>query len=215
MKNIIFIAPPAAGKGTQSDLLVKKYGYIHISTGDLLRNEVRCGTELGKSIDEVIKNGALVSDEIVTELLRKRLSSNDITNGFILDGYPRNVAQAITLDNLLQELNIQTPKAIYLEMDETLAMHRALGRVTCPKCNRGYNKYEDAVKPKIGGLCDDCGEALTSRSDDTEETFKIRYESYIKSTLPLLKYYEDLGILSIVDNSGTPESTFIKIEEVI
>lgn len=215
MKSIIFIAPPAAGKGTQSDLLVKKYGYIHISTGDLLRNEVSCGTELGKSINEVIKNGALVSDEIVTELLRKRLSSDDITNGFILDGYPRNVEQALILDDLLQELNIPTPKAIYLEMDETLAMHRALGRVTCPKCNRGYNKYEDAVKPKVEGLCDDCGEALTSRSDDTEETFKTRYEAYIKSTLPLLKYYDNLGILSIVDNSGTPESTFRKIEEVI
>lgn len=214
MKNIIFIAPPAAGKGTQSDLLVKKYGYVHISTGDLLRAEVAAETDLGKSITEIMQSGALVGDDIVTELLRKRLSQKDIANGFILDGYPRNVEQAKILDELARELNISLDVAIYLELSKEVAMQRALGRISCPKCKRGYNKYEEAMQPKLENICDDCGETLISRSDDTEDTFKIRFDNYIANTEPLLNYYKDLGILNIVA-SGTPEDTFNKIEEVI
>lgn len=215
MKNIIFIAPPAAGKGTQSDLLVKKYSYVHISTGDLLRAEVAAHTDLGESISEIMKSGALVSDEIVTELLRNRLSQNDVANGFILDGYPRTVAQAKSLSELANDLNINLDTAIYLDMTKELAMRRALGRLTCPKCNQGYNKYEEATKPKVENLCDNCGETLISRSDDTEETFNTRFDTYIKNTEPLLNYYKELGILNIVDNSGTPDTTFERIEEVI
>lgn len=215
MKNIIFIAPPAAGKGTQSDLLVKKYGYIHISTGDLLRAEVAAHTDLGESISEIMKSGALVNDEIVTELLRNRLSQSDIVNGFILDGYPRTVEQAKSLSELAENLTITLDTAIYLDMTKELAMHRALGRITCPKCNQGYNKYEEVMKPKVENTCDNCGSTLISRSDDTEETFNTRFDTYIKNTEPLLNYYKDLGILNIIDNSGTPEATFNKIEEVI
>lgn len=215
MKNIIFIAPPAAGKGTQSDLLVKKYGYAHISTGDLLRNEVSEGTELGKELDSILKTGALVSDEIVTALLKKRLSSDDVQKGFILDGYPRTVDQAKTLTELANELGIDLGVALYLDMDEVTAMHRALGRVTCPQCKRGYNKYEDVLKPKVENICDDCGVELTSRSDDNEETFKVRFQTYLENTKPLLKYYEELGILNVIDNGGTPDETFEKIESVI
>lgn len=215
MKNIIFIAPPAAGKGTQSELLVKRYGYAHISTGDLLRNEIASGSDLGKSITEIMNSGALVGDDIVTELLRKRLSQDDVKKGFILDGYPRNIDQAKTLKNLADELNIDLGVAIYLEMSQELAMHRALGRVTCPECGRGYNKYEDAMKPKNVDYCDDCNVLLTCRSDDNEETFKTRFATYIKNTEPLLEYYKEEGILSVIDNSGTPEETFTRIESVI
>lgn len=215
MKNIIFIAPPAAGKGTQSDLLVKKYGYIHISTGDLLRNEIASGSDLGKSITEIMDSGNLVGDDIVTELLRNRLSQDDAKKGFILDGYPRNIDQANTLKELAHDLNIDSFVAVYLEMSETTAMHRALGRMTCPTCGRGYNKYEDVMKPKNTDYCDDCNVLLTSRSDDNEETFKTRFASYIKNTEPLLDYYKEMGILNIIDNSGTPEETFAKIESVI
>lgn len=215
MKNIIFIAPPAAGKGTQSDLLVKKYGYAHISTGDLLREEVASGSELGSTLSEIMKSGQLVSDEIVNELLKNRLQKDDAKKGFILDGYPRTVEQAASLSELASELELSLDSAIYLDMEEELAMHRALGRITCPKCGRGYNKYEDAMKPKNEGLCDDCECELTSRSDDNEETFKTRFQTYINNTKPLLKYYEDLGILNIIDNSGTPEATFSNIEKVI
>lgn len=215
MKNIIFIAPPAAGKGTQSDLLVKKYGYVHISTGDLLREEVNSKTELGNKLADIMESGELVSDEIVTELLRKRLSKEDIKAGFILDGYPRNIIQADILKNLIFELGLSIDVVIYLEMDATTAMHRALGRITCPNCGRGYNKYEDILKPKIEFICDDCNVDLISRSDDTEETFKTRFDTYIKNTSPLLEYYKEEGILNIIDNSGTPEETFKHIESVI
>lgn len=215
MKNIIFIAPPAAGKGTQSDLLVKKYGYTHISTGDLLREEVASGSELGNELNEIMKSGELVSDEIVSMLLKNRLLKDDAKKGFILDGYPRTVDQAKKLDILANELGLTLDVAIYLEMDEELAMHRALGRITCPKCGRGYNKYEDNMKPIKEMTCDDCDVELTSRSDDNEETFKNRFQTYIKNTEPLLKYYEDLGILNVVDNSSTPDSTFSNIEKVI
>ena len=215
MRNIIFIAPPAAGKGTQSDLLVKKYGYAHISTGDLLRNEVSSGTELGKKLDDILKSGSLVSDEIVTELLKKRLEADDIQNGFILDGYPRTVNQAISLTDLAKELNIDLGVAVYLDMDKETAMHRALGRVTCPKCKRGYNKYEEILKPKVDMICDDCNVELTSRSDDNEETFINRFDTYLENTKPLLNYYEELGILNVIDNGGTPNETFEKIESVI
>ena len=205
MKNIIFIAPPAAGKGTQSELLVKKYGYAHISTGDLLREEVASGSELGNSLSEIMSSGQLVSDDIVNQLLKNRLQKDDVKKGFILDGYPRTVDQAKSLSDL----------AIYLDMDEELAMHRALGRITCSNCGKGYNKYEEAMKPKIEGKCDECGSELVSRSDDNEDTFKTRFQTYINNTKPLLKYYEDLGILNMIDNSGTPETTFSSIEKVI
>lgn len=215
MKNIIFIAPPAAGKGTQSELLVSKYGYIHISTGDLLRSEIASGSDLGKSITEIMDSGNLVSDEIVTELLKNRLSQADAKKGFILDGYPRNIDQAKTLKDLAKELNIVDCVAIYLEMSEEVAMHRALGRITCPTCGRGYNKYEEAMKPKNDNYCDDCHVELTSRSDDNEETFKTRFATYIKNTEALLEYYKDSGMLKVIDNSGTPEETFARIESVI
>lgn len=215
MKNIIFIAPPAAGKGTQSALLVKKYGFTHISTGDLLRKEVAEQTELGREIEEKMQKGILISNEIVSALLKKRLSAKDSEAGFVLDGYPRKYEQCKLLEDIMQELDMKVDVVLYLDMDEKTAMHRALGRVTCPKCGRGYNKYEDAMKPKTENICDDCNIELTSRSDDNEESFKLRFNQYIEEVEPILNYYKELGILKIIDNSGTPESTFAKIEEVI
>lgn len=215
MKNIIFIAPPAAGKGTQSALLMEKYNYIHISTGDLLRSEIALGTPLGKEVESIMASGHFVSDEIATEILKKRLSEPDIKNGFILDGYPRNVKQAKILDDMVKELNIKLDVAIYLEMDKTTAMHRALGRITCPNCGRGYNKYENGLKPELEWLCDDCGTELIGRSDDNEESFSIRFDDYVNQTAPLIDYYKEAGILSVIDNSGTPEETLEKIESVI
>ncbi len=215
MKNIIFIAPPGAGKGTQSDLLVKKYGYIHISTGELFRNEMALGTKLGKSIENTINAGILISDDTTTELLKKRLIQDDIRKGFILEGYPRTPKQCEMLENILNELKISLDVVIYLDMDEETAMRRALGRITCPNCNRGYNKYEKAMQPKIEGMCDDCNIALVGRDDDNEEAFKTRFNQYKAGVEPILDYYRALGILNVIDNSGTPEETFERIESVI
>lgn len=215
MKNIIFIAPPAAGKGTQSDLLVKKYGYSHISTGDLLRNEINNKSEIGLKIESIMAKGDLVSDEIITELLDINLSKLESQNGIILDGYPRTINQAVTLNELLNKHNMNNVVVLYLDMDLETAMSRALGRVTCSKCGRGYNKYIDSLKSKVDGICDNCSSELISRSDDNEESFKVRYSTYQENAKPLLDFYEKMSILNVVDNNGTPEETFKNIEGLI
>ncbi len=214
MKNIIFIAPPAAGKGTQSEMLVKKYGYKHISTGDLLREEVKKESLLGKDIKKLMEAGKLISDEIVLNLLKSKIESSGVSSKFIFDGYPRTINQAESLSKLANELNFKLDCVIYLDIDELTAMKRAVGRVSCPSCGRGYNKYEEDLMPKEKDLCDDCKVPLTSRSDDNEDTFKERFQTYLNNTKPLLDYYEKLGIINVIA-SLSPEETFKEIEGVV
>ncbi|MDO4341652.1 MAG: nucleoside monophosphate kinase [bacterium] len=211
MKNIIFIAPPAAGKGTQSELLISKYDYEHISTGDLLRNEIKSGSDLGKELDSMMKSGSLISDEIVNKLLINALSS--ITKPFILDGYPRTISQALKLDEILASLNKSVDVVVYLDVEEELAMKRATGRLSCKSCNRIYHKYFS--KPKVEGICDDCGSSLISRADDTPDTFKVRYDTYMSNTKPLLDFYSNKNILVRVDANKEAKETFSEIEKVI
>lgn len=213
MKNIIFIAPPAAGKGTQSELLVSEFGYNHISTGDLLRSKQNDGSELGNYIKDLLSQGKFVDDEIVTKLLSDKLSS--INGPFILDGYPRNIEQANILENVLNSLNLSIDAVIYLNVDSETAMKRALGRVSCPKCNKIYNKYIEEKMPKVTNICDDCGVELIGRSDDNEESFKIRFDTYINQTQPLLDYYKSNGLLVIIDKVNTPNETFEEVKKVI
>lgn len=211
MKNIIFIAPPAAGKGTQSELLISKYGYEHISTGDLLRNEIKSGSDLGKELDSMMKSGSLISDEIVNRLLINALSN--ITKPFILDGYPRTISQALKLDEILASLNKSVDVVVYLDVEEELAMKRATGRLSCKSCNRIYHKYFS--KPRVEGICDDCGSSLISRADDTPDTFKVRYDTYMSNTKPLLDFYSNKNILVKVDANKEAKETFSEIEKVI
>jgi len=213
MKNIIFIAPPAAGKGTQSELLVKEFNYEHISTGDLLRVKQNDGSLLGNKIKELLASGNLIDDEIVTDLLKEKLAS--IKGPYILDGYPRNLNQAQTLENILSKLNLSIDAVIYLNVDCDLAMKRALGRITCPKCKKTYHKYNEATKPKINNICDDCNVELVGRSDDNEESFKVRFNTYINNTEPLLNYYKELGKLVVIDKNDTPDETFEEVKKVI
>lgn len=213
MKNIIFIAPPAAGKGTQSELLVSEFGYNHISTGDLLRSKQNDGSELGNYIKDLLSQGKFVDDDIVTKLLSDKLSSID--GPFILDGYPRNIEQANILENVLKSLNLSIDAVIYLNVDSETAMKRALGRVSCPKCNKIYNKYIEEKMPKVTNICDDCGVELIGRSDDNEESFKIRFDTYISQTQPLLDYYKSNGLLVIIDKVNTPNETFEEVKKVI
>lgn len=213
MKNIIFIAPPAAGKGTQSELLVSEFGYNHISTGDLLRSKQNDGSELGNYIKDLLSQGKFVDDDIVTKLLSDKLSSID--GPFILDGYPRNIEQANILENVLKSLNLSIDAVIYLNVDSETAMKRALGRVSCPKCNKIYNKYIEEKMPKVTNVCDDCGVELIGRSDDNEESFKIRFDTYINQTQPLLDYYKSNGLLVIIDKVNTPNETFEEVKKVI
>ena len=212
--NIIFIAPPSAGKGTQSAMLESKYNYAHISTGDLLRAEIKKESEIGKKIENIISKGELVSDDIIITLLKQQLQKISNKN-FIIDGFPRNEAQAKELSSILNELNINNYKVIYLELDEETALKRALGRIICDECGATYNQYIETLMPKEKGYCDKCHGKLISRTDDNEFAMKQRYQSYMQYTKPVLEYYKKAGILVVIDASQDAESIFKEIERVI
>ena len=215
MRNIVFIAPPAAGKGTQANILKESYNIAHISTGDLLREEVKKGSELGRQIEDKMKSGQLIEDEIVTELLENRLMQDDTNNGYILDGCPRNIKQAKILEELLEKINKPIDHVIFLEIDEDSAMKRACGRLTCDKCGKIYNIYFDEMKPKKENTCDDCNISLTHRADDNEESFKKRFRTYMESTKPLIDFYQDKGLLNVVDSSINKEHTSKQIKKIL
>lgn len=204
--NVIFIAPPAAGKGTMSSLLAQNYDYKHISTGDLLRNEVKSGSELGTKIKEIIDNGKFVSDDLITNMLSKELSNN-VGQNFILDGYPRTLEQVKLLDNLFNKLEINDYIVIYLNVDKEIAIKRSLGRVLCPKCGKTYNEFFKNQFPKESGKCDACGIQLVHRSDDTIETFTNRFDTYLKETYPILNYYKSIDKLVEI-NANLLDPTF-------
>lgn len=212
MKSVIFIAPPAAGKGTQSTFL-KSLGYEHISTGDMLRSEIATGSELGKEINDIISNGGLVSDEIVIKLIDKKLS-NINNKPFILDGFPRTINQTKELDNIFNKYNIEDFVVIYLDLDLDTAIKRSLGRLTC-ECGRSYNIYFDNMKPKTLGICDSCGNALTKRSDDNETAFKLRFDNYLSNVADIMEYYNDRKKLVYINANQDSKDISQEIERII
>ena len=211
MKNIIFIAAPAAGKGTFSDLLKDKYGYLHISTGDLLRNAKNEDNELGKEIARLMDSGSLVPDDIVLRLLKEYIEEIGTTNNFILDGVPRNMSQVNPVLDMINSDYV----TIFLDIDYEKAMNRTLGRLSCPKCKRVYNKMNEQLKPKVDGICDNCNEPLISRSDDNESTFKVRFDTYIKETQPIIEYFKDINKLVTIKVTGDIDKDLEEIERVI
>jgi adenylate kinase len=217
MKNIIFIAPPAAGKGTQSKLVSEEYNIPHISTGDLLRNEVNSASELGIHLKEEMDKGNLIGDDIITTLLKNRLSNSDCENGYILDGYPRNVAQAKIYENLLSELNKDLGVVIFLDIDKNLALERTLNRIVCPNCGASYNLLVSELKPKEEGICDKCNNTLKIRSDDNKETFLNRFDTYINNTQSLIDYYENKGVLRKIKitEKDSAQDIFNEIKQII
>ena len=176
MKNIIFIAPPAAGKGTMSSILEEKYGYKHISTGDILRSMAKANDEFGNNLASLLSTGKLVSDEIVYEALKRRLMMNDLDNGFILDGFPRNLEQAEEYNKILKELNKDLGVVIYLDTPRDVLEKRITGRRICSKCGETYNVLTGVNTPKEDGICDKCGGSLYQRDDDNATSFKVRYD---------------------------------------
>lgn len=215
MKNIIFLAPPAAGKGTLSEMLTEKYGYGHISTGDLLREEVKKGTALGQEAEGLMKAGKYVPDELIIKLISNRITEPDCENGYILDGFPRTKVQAEKYAELLKELSKDLGVVIYIDIDKDMAIKRACSRITCPKCGRIYNKYSNEMKPKVEGMCDDCNVKLTQRADDTEETFVKRFDEYMTKTMPLYDYYKDLGVLKTIKAYESKFDTFNEAVKVL
>lgn len=212
MKNIIFIAPPAAGKGTLSNLLQVNYDYDHISTGDMLREEIALESELGLRVKNIIESGQLVDDETITELLKNKLSK--LTGKpFVLDGFPRTLNQAKSLKGLFEELNIDYC-VISLEIDEQTAMERSIGRLTC-SCGRSYNIYNENLKPKVENICDDCGNTLVKRNDDNEESFKVRFKTFLDNTAPIVDFYKELNKLYEINVNDGSDIAFKNIEKVI
>ena len=216
MKNIIFIAPPAAGKGTQAKLVSGEYNIPHISTGDLLRDEMAKNSEIGLSIKKDMESGNLVSDEVITTLLKNRITSKDCLNGFILDGYPRNLAQAKKYNDLLDELNIDKGVVIFFDIDKETALKRTLSRIICPNCGSSYNLLIEDLKPLKENICDRCNHELKTRTDDTKEVFIHRFETYINSTKDLIEYYNNLGLLHKIDVSNKDAETIYKeVKEIL
>lgn len=211
MKSIILIAPPAAGKGTQSELLVEKYGFAHISTGDMLRDVAEHDVEL----QEELSSGNLIDDDVVFRLLKKRLLADDCNKGFILDGFPRDVDQAIKYDKFIGKLDVTSSVVIFLDVDRETAYKRIVGRVFCPNCKRVYNELLDDAMPKSLGKCDDCGGLLEKRSDDNEESFSKRYDEYLENTTPLIDYYAEKGILYRIDSDLGKDKVFKVIEDIV
>ena len=217
MKNIIFIAPPAAGKGTQSKLVSREYNIPHISTGDLLRDEVSSGSVLGRMLKDEMDRGGLISDDTIVNLLRTRINQVDCKNGYILDGYPRTLDQALVYDNLMKELGRDSGVVIYMDIDKDLALKRTLGRMICSACGSSYNEGIVELNPRITGFCDKCGHTLERRSDDSESTFDYRFNTYLSETAPLIDYYKQKGILKEIkiEEADKTQEVFEKIKLLI
>lgn len=212
MKNIVFMAPIAAGKGTQSQMLKEKYGYMHISTGDIFREIISSGTELGEKVRNIINSGQLVDDALTIELVKDKLQRID-GKPFILDGFPRNLYQAQVFDQFMNEKKLDY-QVIYLDLSKEEAMKRTLGRLIC-KCGKSYNVYDDTMKPKTDGICDDCGSSLQKREEDNEESFKVRYDTLMDHLNPVLDLYKSMNQIVIINAMQSPEKIFSEISEVI
>lgn len=211
--NLILLGPPGAGKGTQAKLLVERYKIPQISTGDILRIAVGERSELGLRAKSFMDSGALVPDDLVVSIIKDRLSRPDAVNGFILDGFPRTVAQADALAVMLAEggMGIDHVVSITVEVDELV--ERVVGRLTCKGCGRGYHVKFDP--PKCSTICDVCGVELFQRDDDREETMRSRLEAYVAQTAPLIDYYSRLNLVRPVNGLGSIQDVHASVAEIL
>ena len=211
----MFIAPPAAGKGTQAELVVEKYGIPHISTGDILRDISKEDSEIGKYVYETLSNGELVKDEITYQLIEDRLRKDDCKNGYIIDGFPRNIAQAHEYDKILKNLGYEVGNVIFINIDKKVLEKRITGRRICEDCKTIFNINDEKSSPKVESVCDNCGGKLYQRSDDNLEAFETRYNMYVEKTEPIIDYYRKQNVLTEIDGDDTVENIFARIDEII
>ncbi|AEH45346.1 adenylate kinase [Thermodesulfatator indicus DSM 15286] len=211
--NIVFLGPPGAGKGTQAKMIAEKFGIPQISTGDMFREHLSKGTELGKKAKEYMDKGALVPDEIVLGMVEERLKQPDCEKGFILDGFPRTVPQAEALDKLLEKLGKKIDYAILIDVPDEELVKRLTGRRTCKKCGMMYHVM--FKPPKEEGKCDVCGGELYQRADDNEETVRNRLKVYHEQTEPIIEYYEKKGVLHRIDGMGSIDEIFNRIVKLL
>ena len=210
---IVLLGAPGSGKGTQAKLLVEKYKIPQMSTGDLLRAEVAAGSELGKKAKAAMDSGQLVSDDVVLGMIQARLAKPDAKNGFILDGFPRNIPQAQSLDAMLARLGQPLQLALLVDVDTDVLMKRLTGRRTCGSCGAIYNIHFSP--PKTSNKCDKCGGALQHRSDDNEQTVGSRLKVYQQQTAPLVNYYKAQGKLRTVRGVGAVGAIFKSVTDII
>lgn len=215
-KQMIFLGPPACGKGTQTNKLAEFLGLPHVDTGSLLRAEIKNETANGKIAKSYIDKGNLVPVELVASIIADRLAEDDCKHGYILDGYPRSVEQADMLEKINADINGSDEsdfRAIYFDLDQNVLISRIVNRRSCPKCGEIYNiKFKPT---KVEGICDKCGAELTQRKDDNEETAKARFETYFRETAPLIDYYKNKGVLKTINAEGSIDEVWERLLEVI
>jgi adenylate kinase len=209
----IFLGPPGSGKGTQAKLLSEKLRIPHISTGDILREAIKDKTDLGKGAQSFLERGELVPDQIMLGIVKQRLKEADCQNGFLLDGFPRTIAQAKDLDRTLKEIGQDIDLVVELKVSDKLAVERLLNRLTCVGCDTNFNL--DSNPPKVKERCDFCGGRLEHRTDDTEEIIKRRLKLYHQQIDPIKDYYKEQGKLVIVKGEDKVEKTLSQILKII
>lgn len=203
---LVILGPPGAGKGTQAEYIVEKYNIPHISTGDIFRENIKNNTELGKKAKSYMDKGLLVPDDLVIALVEDRLNKEDAKEGFLLDGFPRTVAQAVSLDSILDKNEDKLTKVINISVDPEILIERAVGRRVCKTCGMTYHvKFNP---PKEEGICDKDGTKLIQRDDDTEETVKTRISVYFDQTAPLIDYYRAQNLLIDIDGAKDIDKVF-------
>ena len=213
MLRTILLGPPGAGKGTQAAKIIKKYNIPHISTGDIFRENIKKGTELGKKAQEYMNRGELVPDDLVIEIATTRLLEDDCKDGFLLDGFPRTVYQAEKLDEFLAAHGSKIDKVIDIEVGKEELMERLTGRRVCKSCGASYHIVN--IPPKKEGVCDVCGGELIQRADDNAETVANRIEVYEAQTMPLVEYYEKAGNIAHIDGATGLDNVFADIVKAL
>lgn len=211
--NILIMGPAGAGKGTMSDLILKEFNIPHISTGDMLRENVRQGTDLGKKAKSYMDAGKLVPDDVINDMVEKRLSEPDCQKGYLLDGFPRTLVQAEAFAKIEDDLKKPVQCVIALEVGMDVLTDRVTGRRICPKCGAIYHIRNSP--PKVENICDKCGSELKQRKDDTVEQLKVRMDEYEKSTKPVIDYYDQRGVVRHIDASRDTDTVFNEIREAL